>query len=109
MELDPNSLERIKAFAEFIEHAKQLGVTPSFVSTPTEHGDNITAMATINGERRNIGILFWDVNLLQDRGLVDVLDEDDKALGLTITDGILEDTAQLLAFAEAELDKLNAS
>ncbi|MEC4673158.1 MAG: hypothetical protein VST68_03100 [Nitrospirota bacterium] len=106
MEIDPSSLERIKMFMEFIQRAKQAGTKLSFISTPTEHGDNITATATIDGERQNIGILFWDVSLLQDRGLVDVLDDDDVALGMNITDGMVEDAAQILSFSEAELTKI---
>jgi len=70
MEIDPSSLDRIQAFAEFLQRAKEAGAKLSFVSTPTEHGDNITATATINDERTNIGLLFWDVSLLQERGLV---------------------------------------
>ena len=106
MTMDPVSLERIKAFAEFIERAKSAGTTLSFVSTPTEHGDNITASATFDGTRHNVGILFWDVSLLQTHGLADVLDDDDAALGMNITDGMVEDAAKILSFAEAELAKL---
>ncbi|MDH5564766.1 MAG: hypothetical protein OEY91_14235 [Nitrospirota bacterium] len=101
MEIDPNSLTRIKTFMEFIQQAKRDGIELSFLSTPTEHGDNINVMATINGQRVGHGIVFWDVNLLQEQGLVDTLDEDDKALGITITDGIIDDAEKILAFVEA--------
>lgn len=104
--MDPSSLERIKAFAEFLQQAKRVGTRPSFVRTPTEHGDNISAMATLDGTRQNVGLLFWDVALLQDHGLVEVLDEDDVALGMNITDGMVEDSLKLLQFAEEELAKL---
>ena len=109
MEMDPSSLERIKTFAEFLQQAKQAGTKLSFVSTPTEHGDNITATATIDGERSNVGILFWDVNLLQERGLVDTLDEDDLALGMNITDGMVDDSEKILNFAKTELAQLGGS
>jgi len=105
MEMDPNSLERIKTFIEFIQQAKQDNVELSFLSTPTEHGDNINVMANINGQRVSHGIVFWDLNLLQERGLVDTLDEEDKALGLNVTDGIVEDTEKILAFVSTEMRK----
>ena len=105
MDIDPSSLERIQAFPEFLQHAKEAGAKLSFVNTPTEHGDNITATATIDGERKNIGILFWDVSLLQTRGLVDTLDEDDMALGMNITDSMIEDAEHILSFAKTELQK----
>lgn len=105
MDMDPNSLERIKTFIEFIQQAKQDNVKLSFVSTPTEHGDNINVVATINGQRVSHGIVFWDVNLLQNRGLADTLDEEDKALGLNITDGIIEDAEKILAFVSTEIGK----
>ncbi len=105
MPIDPNSLERIKTFIEFIQQAKQDRVEMSFVSTPTEHGDNINVLATIDGQLVSHGIVFWDVNLLQDRGLVDTLDEEDKALGLNVTDGIVEDTEKILAFVRTEMGK----
>jgi hypothetical protein len=105
MEMDPNSLERIKTFIEFIQQAKRDNVELSFLSTPTEHGDNINVMANINGQRVSHGIVFWDVNLLQERGLVDTLDEEDKALGLNVTDGIVEDTEKILAFVRTEMGK----
>ena len=81
MEMDPASLKRIKTFMELIQRAMKEGIEPSFVSTPTEHGDNINAVAIIDGKRDNAGLLFWDVNLLQDHGLVDTLDEEELALG----------------------------
>lgn len=107
MEMDPSSLERIKTFAEFLQSAKESGTKLTFLSTPTEHGDNITATATFDGERKNIGLVFWDVSLLQNQGLVDTLDDDDLALGMNITDGMVEDAEKILAFAETELAKLS--
>jgi hypothetical protein len=103
MEMDLNSLDRIKTFMEFIQQAKQDRAELSFLSTPTEHGDNINVMATINGQRVGHGMVFWDVNFLQERGLVDTLDDEDKALGLNITDGIVEDAEKILAFVETQL------
>ncbi len=103
MTIDPSSLNRIKTFMEFIQQAKQDGVTLSFLSTPTEHGDNINVMANINGQRVNHGLVFWDVNLLQERGLVDILDEEDQDLGLNLTDGIVDDVEEILSFVNAEL------
>ena len=105
MTIDPNSLERIKTFIDFILQAKQDSVELSFVSTPTEHGDNINVMATINGERVGHGLVFWDVTFLQERGLVDTLDEEDETLGLNITDGMVEDAEKILAFVRTELGK----
>ena len=105
MDIDPNSLERIKTFIEFIERAKHDNIKLSFLSTPTEHGDNINVMADINGQRVSHGIVFWDLNLLQNRGLVDTLDDEDKALGLNITDGIVEDTDKILSFVNTEIEK----
>ncbi len=102
---DPNSLERIKIFMEFIQTAIRDGIKLSFLSTPTEHGDNINVIATINGERVSHGLLFWDVSLLQEHGLVDTLDSEDKALGLNITDGMVEDAEKILAFATTEIQK----
>ncbi len=106
MEMDQSSLERIKAFSQFLQRAQENGAKLSFLSTPTEHGDNITASATIEGDRQNIGLLFWDVTLLQNQGLADTLDDDDLALGMNITDGMIEDADKILAFAETELAKL---
>ncbi len=108
MEMDPNSLKRIKIFIEFIQRAQKEGVKPSFVSTPTEHGDNINAVATIDGKRENIGILFWDVSLLQNHGLADTLDDEDIALGMNITDGMVEDAEKILTFVDTELAKLDS-
>ena len=88
---------------DFIQKGKQDGIRLSFLSTPTEHGDNINVMANINGQQVSHGMLFWDVNLLQERGLVDTLDEEDKALGLNITDGIIEDVEKILSFVMTEL------
>ena len=103
MKMDPNSLERIKTFMEFVQQAKQDNIELSFLSTPTEHGDNVNVMATINGQRVSHGLLFWDVNLLQERGLADTLDEEDKALGLNITDGMVEDAEKILSFVATEM------
>jgi len=100
---DPNSLTRIQIFMDFIQKGKQDGLKLSFMSTPTEHGDNINVMANINGQRVSHGLLFWDVNLLQERGLLDTLDEEEKALGLNITDGMVEDVEKILSFVSAEL------
>jgi hypothetical protein len=60
-------------------------------------------MANINGQRVSHGLLFWDVNLLQERDLVDTLDEDDKDLGLNLTDGMVEDVEKILSFVNTEL------
>ncbi len=109
MQMDPNSLNRIKSFMEFIQHATQTGLEMSFLSTPTEHGDNINVTAFVNGNRVNYGILFWDVNFLQNQGLVDTLDEEDKALGLNITDGMIEDVEKILAFVNTEIKKTDDS
>lgn len=106
MEIDPASLHRIKALMEFIQMVKGAGSELSFVTTPTEHGDNITATAMLDGKRVNRGILFWDVSLLQDHGLVDSLDEDDLALGMNVTDGLVDDAERILSFVETELAKL---
>lgn len=103
LEIDPNSLKRIKTFMEFIQKGKQDGIQLSFMSTPTEHGDNINVMANINGQSVSHGMLFWDVNYLQERGLVDTLDEEDKDLGLNLTDGIVEDVEKILSFVRTEL------
>ncbi len=105
MEIDPSSLERIKTFAEFLQGAKKSGTKLTFLSTPTEHGDNITATAILDGERKNIGLLFWDVSLLQNQGLADTLDDDDLALGMNITDGMVEDVEKILVFAKTEIEK----
>jgi hypothetical protein len=108
MDLDATSLKRIKMFATFLQQAKEAGTKPSFFTTPTENGDNITAVATLNGEKRNVGILFWDINALQERGLVDILDDDDLALGMNITDSMIEDVEQILSFANTELKNFEA-
>ena len=109
MGVDPASLQRIKTFMELIQRAKQQGHEPSFLSTPTEHGDNINVAVTIEGKRATAGILFWDVSLLQNNGLADTLDEDDLALGVNITDGLVEDAEQILTFVDKELAKLASS
>ncbi|HNP60652.1 MAG TPA: hypothetical protein PKM72_07425, partial [Nitrospirales bacterium] len=79
MGTDPSSLQRLKIFMELIRQAKQQNAEPTFVSTPTEHGDNINVVATIEGKPATAGILFWDVSLLQNNGLADTLDEEDLA------------------------------
>ncbi|WP_447962195.1 hypothetical protein [Nitrospira sp. Ecomares 2.1] len=91
---------------ELIRQAKQQNAEPTFVSTPTEHGDNINVVASIEGKPATAGILFWDVSLLQNNGLADTLDEEDLALGLNITDGLVEDAEKILAFVDTELAKL---
>jgi hypothetical protein len=106
MGTDPASLQRIKSFMELVQQAKQHRTEPTFVSTPTEHGDNINVAATIDGTRATAGILFWDVSLLQNNGLADTLEEEDLALGLNITDGLVEDAEKILAFVDTELAKL---
>ena len=105
MNVDIASLKRIQTFMELIQRAKREGSVPVFVSTPTEHGDNINVDAQIEGKRVNVGIVFWDVKLLQDNGLVETLDEEDIALGLNLTDGMVEDTEKILTFVHAELEK----
>ena len=104
--MDLSSLKRIQSFMELIQQAKHKGSVPSFVTTPTEHGDNINVVVTLNGERQHAGIVFWDVRLLQEQGLADTLDEDDVALGLNITDGLVEDAEQILIFVNRELKNL---
>ncbi|MCA9472826.1 MAG: hypothetical protein MRJ96_09420 [Nitrospirales bacterium] len=106
MEKDITSLNRIKTFMEFLQRASSAGVKPTFVNTPTEHGDNINAVVTIDGKKENIGLLFWDVNFLQNQGLVDTLDEEEIALGMNVTDGMIEDCEKILSFVHAELSKL---
>ena len=101
--MDLSSLKRIQTFMELIRRSKQAGIKPSFLYTPTEHGDNINVTVTIQGNQENAGILFWDVAFLQDNGLVDILDEDDIAIGLTLTDGITEDAENILKFVEKPL------
>lgn len=106
MGTDPSSLQRLKSFMELIQRAKEQNAEPTFVSTPTEHGDNINVAATIEGKQATAGILFWDVSLLQNNGLADTLEEEDLALGLTITDGLVEDAEKIIAFVDTELAKL---
>lgn len=109
MELDPASLQRLKEFMELIIHAKQQGQELSFVNTPTEQGDNINVLTTLNGEKATAGILFWDVSFLQNNGLADTLDENDIALGVNMTDGLVEDAEQILTFINSKLKKLASS
>ncbi len=109
MDEDLSSLKRIQAFMELIHRAKHLGHAPSFVSTPTEHGDNINVILTINGERQHAGIVFWDVRLLQEQGLVDTLDEEEVALGLNITDGMVEDVDAILEYVKRRLGGLQGT
>jgi hypothetical protein len=106
MGMDPASLQRIKTFMELVQKAKQHSCEPTFMSTPTEHGDNINVAATIDGKQATAGIVFWDVSFLQNNGLADTLDEEDLALGLNITDGLVEDAEKILAFVNNELAKL---
>ncbi|GJL66642.1 MAG: hypothetical protein NPIRA05_16130 [Nitrospirales bacterium] len=108
MQMDITSLKRIKTFMEFLQRAKGQGIKPSFVSTPTEHGDNINAIATIDGKQENIGLVFWDVSLLQNHGLADILDDEELALGMNITDGLLEDAEKILGFVNTELAKIGS-
>ena len=105
MESDPASLKRIISFTELIQRAEQTGITPTFVTLPTEQGDNVHVVATINGERLDAALFFWDIGFLQNRGLVYALDEDDIALGITVTDSIVEEAEFILASAKAELEK----
>ena len=109
MGIDPASLQRIKTFMKLVQRAKQQGHEPSFMSTPTEHGDNINVVATIEGKRETAGIVFWDVSLLQNNGLADTLDEEDLALGLNLTDGLVEDAEKILAFVDTELAEMASS
>lgn len=109
MDMDSSGLQRIKLFIEFIQQAKGAGAELSFHCTPTEHGDNINVSAILNEERQNKGIVFWDVNFLQNQGLADVLDDEDLALGLNITDGLVEDADRILSVVNGELDKLGSS
>jgi hypothetical protein len=107
--MDLASLQRIKTFMELIQQAKQQGLEPSFVTTPTEHGDNINVAVTIDGKLTTAGILFWDVSFLQNNGLADTLDEADVALGVNITDGLVEDAEKILSYVDTELAKLASS
>ena len=109
MDMDSTSLKRIHTFMEVIQRAKQVGIKPSFINIPTEHGDNINVVAKIDGEAVNAAILFWDVTYLQDNGLVDTLDEEDLALGMNLTDGMVEDAEKILSFVGTELNKLGSS
>ena len=106
MELDPAGVKRIIAFIELIQRANAAKIRPTFVITPTEQGDNIHAAVTIDGERRDAGLFFWDIGLLEAKGLICALDEDDIAVGMTVTDGIVDEADPILAFANTELEKL---
>lgn len=106
MELDPASLQRLKVFMEVIKQAKAQGAELSFINTPTEHGDNINVVTSLNGTPTTAGIVFWDVSFLQNNGMADVLDEDDLALGVNITDGLVEDADQILIFIDENIQKL---
>ena len=105
MESDPASLKRIIAFLELLQRAKAAKIKPTSVTTPTEQGDNIHAIVTIDGKRLDAGLFFWDISFLQAKGLVCALDADDIALGITITDGIVDEAETILLFAENELKK----
>ncbi len=103
MDIDSTGLKRVQSFMELLQRATQAGSQPRFISTPTENGDNINVVVTIDGVRFNEGILFWDLNYLQEKGLVDTLEDDDIELGLNITDGMVEDAEQILTFVTTEL------
>ena len=103
--MDLSSLKRIQAFMELLQQSKQEGIKPSFVYTPTEHGENINVTVTIEGKQEPAGILFWDVGFLQDNELADILDEDDIALGLNLTDGLIEDAENILQFVNSKLEQ----
>lgn len=106
MELDPASLKRIIAFVEILQQAKAAKIKPTSVTTPTEQGDNIHIVVTIDGKRLDAGLFFWDISFLQTKGLICALDDDDIALGITIIDGIVDEAETILAFVENELEKL---
>ncbi len=106
MELDAAGLKRIITFIELIQRANAAKIRPTFVITPTEQGDNIHAAVTIDGERRDAGLFFWDISLLEAKGLICSLDEDDIAVGMTVTDGIVDEAEPILAFASTALQKL---
>mgnify|MGYP006879262503 CR=1 FL=1 len=107
MESDPASLKRIIAFVELLQRARRGKIKPTSVTTPTEQGDNIHVVVTIDGKRLDAGLFFWDISFLQAKGLLDTLDDDDITLGMTIIDGIVDETKPILAFAENELKKLS--
>ncbi|GEM_PF-3458253 len=106
MESDPASLKRIIAFVELLQRAKVGKIKPTSVTTPTEQGDNIHVVVTIDRERLDASLFFWDITLLEAKGLVCTLDDDDIALGITVTDGIVDEAETILTFAENELKKL---
>ena len=106
MESDPAGLKRIITFLELLQRAKAAKIKATSVTTPTEQGDNIHVVVTIDGERLDAGLFFWDIGFLQAKGLVYALDDDDIALGITVTDGIIDEAETILAFAKTELEKL---
>ncbi|HIB54367.1 MAG TPA: hypothetical protein EYO39_06115 [Nitrospirales bacterium] len=106
MESDPASLKRIIAFVELLQRAKVAKIKPASVTPPTEQGDNIHVVVTIDRERLDASLFFWDITLLEAKGLVCTLDDDDIALGITVTDGIVDEAETILTFAENELKKL---
>ena len=106
MESDPAGLKRIIAFIELVQRAREAGSKPHFVTTPTEQGDNIHVVVTIDGERLDAGLFFWDIGFLQTNGLVYALDDDDIALGITVADGIIDEAETILTFANTELTNL---
>ena len=106
MESDPAGLKRIIAFIELVQRAREAGSKPHFVTTPTEQGDNIHVVVTIDGERLDAGLFFWDIGFLQTKGLVYALDDDDIALGITVADGIIDEAETILTFANTELTNL---
>ena len=109
MESDPASLKRIITFVELLQRAREAKNKPASVTTPTEQGDNIHIVVTIEGERLDAGLFFWDIGFLQAKGLVYALDEDDIALGITITDGIVDEAEAIMTFAKTELRNLGDS
>ncbi len=106
MESDPAGLKRIIAFIELVQRASEAGSKPHFVTTPTEQGDNVHVVVTIDGERLDAGLFFWDIGFLQAKGLVYALDDDDIALGITVADGIIDEAETILTFANTELTNL---
>lgn len=109
MESDPASLKRIITFVELLQRAGEAKIKPTSVTTPTEQGDNINIVVTIDGERLDAGLFFWDIGFLQAKGLVYALDDDDIALGITIFDAIVDEAETILTFANTELGKLSDS
>ena len=109
MELDPAALKRIITFIKLVQRASEAKIKPTFVITPTEQGDNVHAATIIDGERLDAGLFFWDISLLEAKGLLCPLDDDDIAVGMTITDGIVDEAENILTFASTELDKLETA